>query len=393
MPRLSTLCPSLINEKELHALEQVLTPKSVENFLSTPVSKIAKSILDSSASLEAPLSIHSIEQIRRRILEKYACPIITAEQLINHRELLNLSGFSCGCNAIDDLLMGGIQPQQITEIYGTQASGKSIFCLSTALSVIERSTPATVLYIDSQNSFSENKIASLFEMRRLRWKRSQQLREQQRQNGMTDEDETEQTDQQFTSLMEALTKIRSVPVYDAFQLLEVFRMVLKEIRSENDLFYSSLRLIIIDSIGQLFISSSQTDVGDRMIADVIQQMRVLATEFGIAVLVTNLATQSIGQSNSTHPLHVLKPTLGEFWKSVPSARLLLHKYEQSLAVTGRMDTQPTEESQTENLEKQTVITRRAFLAKSSGKVERGTAEFKIDKFGISFVAMSSNNRE
>lgn len=408
MPKLRSHSPSILSEDLLNVLEKCsLRITSVEQFLSAPQSKlvleIQKYCATTTTQQQQPLIDHqaltsSLPSIRKKLLEFYACSITTAEQLLKHDQDLALFPLSCGSNRLDQLLTtgsvssggntnsqmmdndpiltsGGIAPKQITELFGPQATGKTMFCLSTALSLTQYRTNYSVLYIDSQNSFCERKLATMYERRRA----------QHFASVSEASSYSSQAPGEFCTLMEMMTKIRCAKAFDIFQLMDILTMVVQEIQSDNELFYSSLRLIVIDSIGQILLPSVQTPVGDTLMYDIVQQMRILASEYNISFLVTNLATQArldSNQSNTlTHPLKLFKPTLGEIWKSVPSTRLFLLKTEQSAMVAGRFynNRAPTSNSTDQPM----IITRRAFLSKSINAPLLGEpVEFRIDATGI-----------
>jgi DNA repair protein RadB len=55
---------------------------------------------------------------------------------------------STGCQALDDLLGGGLERRTITQIYGEPASGKSTFCLMATVATLRSGD--SVIYIDTE---------------------------------------------------------------------------------------------------------------------------------------------------------------------------------------------------------------------------------------------------
>ncbi len=429
MPKLRAHSPSILTEHLVQSLELCsLRLTSVEQLLSTPLPKISQELQkfwsNSNGNNQKEQTVDGgggddllvqLSTIRKKILEFYACAMTTSEQLLKMDQDLGLFHMSCGSLMLDQLITtgsasvtdgdmsasvggggGGIAPKQITEVFGTQSTGKTMFCLSTALSLIQhRNSQHTVLYIDSQNAFCERKLATMFEKRRQRHlQQQQQLQSSSLSSSQTGVNE-------FCTMMEMMSRIHCAKSFDIFQLNDILQMVVREIKSENNLFYSCLRLIIVDCIGQVLLPSIQTPVGDALMMDIVQQMRILANEYNITFLVTNLATQSrMDQSSNAdagttstsllHPLKLYKPTLGELWRSVPNTRLFLLKTEQSSAVTGRFHhnnqrfaTAASNQSSETTIDSSLVITRRAFLAKSTSAPLLGEpVEFGIDATGI-----------
>ncbi len=68
---------------------------------------------------------------------------------------------STGCESLDRLLRGGFPPQQINLVYGEASTGKT--ALSMQCAVKSASRDLKVFYIDSDQSFSPHRLASLEE--------------------------------------------------------------------------------------------------------------------------------------------------------------------------------------------------------------------------------------
>ncbi len=65
---------------------------------------------------------------------------------------------STGCDALDDLIGGGLAPKMITQIYGESATGKSTLCMIAAITTLRRDK--AVIYIDTE-SFSVERFAQV----------------------------------------------------------------------------------------------------------------------------------------------------------------------------------------------------------------------------------------
>ncbi len=69
----------------------------------------------------------------------------------------------CGSSAVDALLGGGFESSAITECYGEFGSGKTQIGHVLAVNVIKEDPEATVVYIDTENTFRPERIKELAE--------------------------------------------------------------------------------------------------------------------------------------------------------------------------------------------------------------------------------------
>ncbi|MBN1167401.1 MAG: DNA repair and recombination protein RadB [Methanospirillaceae archaeon] len=63
-----------------------------------------------------------------------------------------------GCNALDDLIGGGLAPRIITQLYGESATAKSTICMMAAIAVLRQGR--AVIYFDTE-SFSIERFAQI----------------------------------------------------------------------------------------------------------------------------------------------------------------------------------------------------------------------------------------
>jgi DNA repair protein RadA len=95
--------------------------------------------------------------------------IVRASALYQRRKALKR--FKTGSSALDDLLLGGIEAQAITELYGEYASGKTQICHTLSAISQERkkivSRLGKVLYIDTEETFRLQRLYQIAETRGL----------------------------------------------------------------------------------------------------------------------------------------------------------------------------------------------------------------------------------
>ena len=95
-------------------------------------------------------------------------PFITATQLYEKRK--SEYRITTGSKNLDELLGGGIETRAITELYGEFGTGKSQICHTLCLTVQEMKDEHNIsraLYIDTENTFRPERIASIASARKI----------------------------------------------------------------------------------------------------------------------------------------------------------------------------------------------------------------------------------
>ncbi|KAK6271928.1 hypothetical protein POUND7_009011 [Theobroma cacao] len=226
---------------------------------------------------------------------------------LNGMELLedakrNKHSLPTGIQGIDFLLGGGIRVGQLTELVGPSSSGKTQLiqilgdvevCLQTASNVASNHM-GTVVYLDTGNSFSPQRIAHFL--------------------GMTNELASSEIKNQI--LQRVMSNILCHSVFDIFEMFDVLHKLEYRLRSQ-DRGVCQMRLLIIDSISLLItpVLGGTSSQGRALMVSAGYLLKKLADQHNLAVLVTN---HTVGGEGGTS-----KPALGESWKSIPHSRLLL----------------------------------------------------------------------
>ncbi len=72
---------------------------------------------------------------------------------------MKVARLSTGCEALDELLGGGIEYNTLTNVYGPPGCGKTTLCLQAAVSCIEKGKK--VVFIDTEGGFSKERLGQL----------------------------------------------------------------------------------------------------------------------------------------------------------------------------------------------------------------------------------------
>ncbi len=94
---------------------------------------------------------------------------LTAELVLEKRK--SMLRCSTGSRALDELLLGGIETQAVTEFYGEYGSGKSQIC-HTLCAMARQSTESggldsAVIYIDTEGTFRPERLGQIATARGL----------------------------------------------------------------------------------------------------------------------------------------------------------------------------------------------------------------------------------
>ncbi|XP_034687450.1 DNA repair protein RAD51 homolog 4 isoform X1 [Vitis riparia] len=239
---------------------------------------------------------------------------------LNGMELLedaqqNKQVLSTGCEGIDMLLQGGLCVGHLTELVGPSSSGKTQICLKVASGVATRYMGG-VVFIDTGNSFSPLRIAHFI-------------------NQIPD---TIFKEVKQNILEKVMSQILCHSVFDIFAMLDVVHQLEYSLRSQVQTGADQVRLLIVDSISSLItpILGGSGSHGRALMISAGFLLKKLAHEHNLAVVpiikvsILTIITIMIHWLKVTNHMvggegGILKPALGESWKSIPHVRLLLSR--------------------------------------------------------------------
>ncbi len=115
------------------------------------------------------LGLETARKIVRRARELVGYGIYRADELM--REAESLKRLTTGSKALDDLLGGGIEVGNITEIFGRYGVGKSQLCMQLCVNVQlpedQGGLEGAAYYIDTEGTFSPGRVAQMAKARGL----------------------------------------------------------------------------------------------------------------------------------------------------------------------------------------------------------------------------------
>ncbi|CAG8769585.1 25807_t:CDS:2, partial [Gigaspora margarita] len=102
------------------------------------------------------------QTIRCQVIERNKVLPKNGLDMLNELKARDSRRLSIGYANIDELLGGGLQPGDITEISGESTTGKTRLCYSALLSITCLNKENTALFIDTKNGSCANYIRTLF---------------------------------------------------------------------------------------------------------------------------------------------------------------------------------------------------------------------------------------
>ena len=232
----------------------------------------------------------------------------TADDLLVRRN--NISRYKTGSSNFDSFLNGGIETQSITEIAGEFGSGKSQICHTLCTAAIElmeddldtcdsgliHRPPASIIFIDTENSFRANRVHQIAE-----------------QKNLDPED--------------ILKRIFHCNVYSSEQLEVLIDDLPKFIEQYNT------KLVIIDSIISLhraeFCGRGTLAERQQRLGKMLNKLRRYADIYDIAVVITNQVVSYADGSGFDY----MKAAGGNIVAHGSTYRIFLRKYGKNRVAT------------------------------------------------------------
>ncbi|XP_016371042.1 DNA repair protein RAD51 homolog 4 isoform X1 [Sinocyclocheilus rhinocerous] len=274
------ICPG-INEEFIKALQSE-DIKTVEDFVSCNPEELAQ---------KCSLSYKALVAVRRVLLAQYTAFPVSGADL--YEELLSSTAIlSTGNPSLDKLLDSGLYTGEITELAGSPGSGKTQVCFSVAVN-ISHQLKQTVFYIDTKGGMCANRLLQMLQSK------TPNMEEQ----------------------MEALQKIKVLRVFDVFSLLACLQNLRSNGLQKASVGGGSVKALMVDSVSAVLSSmlGGKQNEGMSLLMQVAGELKMIARDFSIAVLVTNHVTKD----GNGH----LKAGLGQSWSHVPRTRVLLQRIE------------------------------------------------------------------
>uniref|UniRef100_A0A2Z5TRT6 DNA repair protein RAD51 homolog 3 n=1 Tax=Reticulitermes speratus TaxID=60591 RepID=A0A2Z5TRT6_9NEOP len=211
--------------------------------------------------------------------------------------------------SVDDMLDGGIAVGEITELCGAPGSGKTQISLQVCVDVqIPRSfggLAGEALFIDTESGFTPDRLKEISEAcvdhcQLVALHRKQQDMGQQIEKFTVD------------TIMQG---VHYTATHDYVELVAAIYSIKEFLQQKRQ-----VRLVVVDSLAFPFRSGILNSLlRTRVLCDIMQELKMVAVRYNVAVLVTNQLTTKVGPANESH----LVPALGDSFGHYSSQRLML----------------------------------------------------------------------
>nr|XP_013813683.1 PREDICTED: DNA repair protein RAD51 homolog 4 isoform X1 [Apteryx mantelli mantelli] len=256
---------------------------AVVDFVSSDLEDVAQ---------KCSLSYKALVAVRRVLLAQFSAFPANGADL--YEELKSSTAIlSTGIPSLDKLLDSGLYTGEVTELMGAPGSGKTQVCLSIAASM-SLGLKQHVLFLDSTGGFTASRLYQMLQAQA--------------------EDEEEQ--------LEALQRVQVTRVFDVYEMLRALQELRDSLSQQVLSSTGPLKVVLIDSVSAVIypLLGGKQSEGLALMMQLARELKMLAREFSLAVVVTNQVTRD----SSAGPL---KPALGRSWSFVPSTRVLLQSKE------------------------------------------------------------------
>ncbi|NXI78041.1 RA51D protein, partial [Rhipidura dahli] len=290
------LCPGLT--EDMIQLLRASGIRTVVDFVSSDLEDVAQ---------KCSLSYKALVAVRRVLLAQFSAFPANGADL--YEELKSSTAIlPTGSPSLDQLLDSGLYTGEVTELMGAPGSGKTQVCLGIAASV-SLGLKQHVVFLDSTAGFTASRLYQMLQAQT--------------------EDEEEQARQVlgrlrlcFVLQLEALQRIQVVRVFSIYELLSALQELRDRLSQQVVSSVGPLKVVVLDSVSAVIypLLGGRQSEGLALMMQLSRELKTLAREFSLAVVVTNQVTRD----SSTGPL---KPALGRSWSFVPSTRVLLESRE------------------------------------------------------------------
>ncbi|NXU53674.1 RA51D protein, partial [Turnix velox] len=274
------LCPGLT--EEMIQLLRGIGLKTVVDFVSSDLEDVAQ---------KCSLSYKALVAVRRVLLAQFSAFPTNGADL--YEELKSSTAIlPTGNSSLDQLLDSGLYTGEMLELMGAPGSGKTQVCLGIVASM-SLSLKQHVLFLDSTGGFTASRICQMLQA------------------------QTETEEEQA-----ALQRIQVVRVFNIYEVLRALQELRDHLSQQMVMSTGPLKMVVLDSVSAVIypLLGGKQSEGLALMMQLGRDLKALAREFSLAVVVTNQVTKD----SSTG---ALKPALGRSWSFVPSTRVLLENKE------------------------------------------------------------------
>lgn len=236
-----------------------------------------------SLSRQTGIPLKQLKIIKKQIIGQYS-PFPEPASILLDKYIKNLFVIETGCTKIDNLISNGFYSQEISEITGLSATGKSQLCFQLISNMVVKHPNYTCLYIDSNRNFCHHRLTQLIEQK-ISKKNSNQY-----------------------NLLDTFKLIKKIDCSNVFNLIEILFKLSKSSSKIPNETIDCPNLLIIDCLTPLFTIFKQNSYIEinYYLNYVSAQLKNLCNNNKMMVIVVSNFSNSLNVRNNP------------IWSNVPS---------------------------------------------------------------------------
>lgn len=190
----------------------------------------------------------------------------TLEEVTAHKA--KMTHLKSGCDALDEMLSGGVPTQGITEVYGADGAGKTQYVLSLTAAALERGEG--VIYLDCEGTFEIDRLLEICNARGY-------------------------------NISDKLGNLQVLATQDTHTIRKTIKFITPQIFEKN------VKLIIVDGMVGIFrfeYDQGRGELNDRqnLIKHPLRHLKRISEYLNVAVVVTNQVTANPNGGYGADPM-------------------------------------------------------------------------------------------
>jgi len=287
---------SLVISDSLHPL---LTPdiiKKLKDFHVTTISSLLSKPAEQVSSITR-INYNKVLKLRRDLFRDHA--VFASSGYEQYQSWLTWPALATGCQELDEMVGGGFQPATVYELYGEEEAGRTQLVMTLA-AVTAAGKNRSVVYIDTKNDFSSERLMEIMEERMGAGNASNKNSSQ-------------------SEVAAGMERVIVGKAYQAEELLDAVREVDRKMSISVSGVWSQVKLVVLDNLASPFmpyVGNPSLRTGFTIASHLSQLLHQLAITRNVSVVTVNNARRDGDRAI---------PALGKMWSRMADVRILMER--------------------------------------------------------------------